>query len=219
MDRSKILPMTLIVTSCLLSSLLTGCSTGGGSQSNTKGSATIDQSSGSATGSDDFSRLKAQLEQQQQQLETMSAEQQSLQEQLKRQQLTLTIRPTVNANAGHAAQGTASTAYIAFLEEESQFTDIEALAAKEVSVIPNREASVTLAVPQQAQFIAVKVGLRYTKKRSQFLVPLASLIADTPLVLNIGACDVNIAEGISPEQVTTFTTKLKYYQQPLVSCS
>ncbi len=219
MDRCKTLPMALIITSGLLSGVLTGCSSDGSTQSGDKTSAIIDKSSMNDKGSDDLSRLKAQLEQQQQQLETMSVEQQALQDQLKRQQLTLTIKPAINANAGRATQGTASTAYVAFLEEESQFTDIEALAAKEISVIPNREASVTLAVPQQAQFIAVKVGLRHTKKRSQFLIPLASLTADKPLAFNIGACDVNIAEGISPEQVTTFTTKLKYYQQPLVSCS
>ncbi|WP_250162809.1 hypothetical protein [Psychrobacter sp. WY6] len=102
------------------------------------------------------------------------------------------------------------------MEEESQFTDIEVLAAKEISIIPNRESSLTVNIPQDARFIAIKVGLRYTKKRSQFLIPLASLNFDTPLAINIGGCDVSITEGVAPP---TFTTKLKYYQQPLVSCS
>lgn len=215
MDRCKI----LIVVGCLLSGVLTGCSADKASQSNTKLSAVADKPLINDKGSDDLSRLKAQLEQQQQQLEAMSSEQQALQKQLKRQQVTLTLKPTANANAGRAAKGTASIAYIAFLEEESQFTDIEALAAKEVNIIPNRETSLTLAIPQDAKFMAVKVGLRYTKKRSQFLIPLTSLTPDTPFALNIGACDVNITDGIDPEKVATSTTKLNYYQQPLVSCS
>ena len=223
MDRCKTLPKTLVVIACLLSGVLTGCSTDKVSQAKTKASVMADtpliSNNSKSNEIDDLSRLKAQLEQQQQQLEIMSTEQQALQKQLKRQQVTLTIKPAINANAGRAAKGTASIAYIAFLEEESQFTDIEALAAKEVSIIPNRETRLTLAIPQDAQFMAVKVGLRYTKKRSQFLIPLASLTPDTPLALNIGACDVNITDGINPEQVTTSTTKLKYYQQPLVNCS
>ncbi|MBH0096208.1 hypothetical protein I6E61_07420 [Psychrobacter sp. NZS113] len=220
------LPTALITTVCLLSGVLTGCSTDRFSQSNDKTSELAGESGIGdkikdmiSSDNDDLQSLKGQLEKQQQQLETMLSEQQALQQQLKRQQITLTIKPSANANAGRATQGTASTAYIAFLEEESEFTDIESLAAKEVSVVPNRESSLTLNIPQNARFIAVKVGLRYTKKRSQFLIPITSLNFDTPLTLNIGACDVSIVEGISPEQAPTFTTKLKYYQQPLVSCS
>jgi predicted component of type VI protein secretion system len=220
------LPTALITTVCLLSGVLTGCSTDRFSQSNDKTSELAGESSIGdkikdmiSSDNDDLQSLKGQLEKQQQQLETMLTEQQALQQQLKRQQVTLTIKPSANANAGRAKQGTASTAYIAFLEEESEFTDIESLAAKEVSVVPNRESNLTLNIPQNARFIAVKVGLRYTKKRSQFLIPITSLNFDTPLTLNIGACDVSIVEGISPEQAPTFTTKLKYYQQPLVSCS
>lgn len=222
------LPMALIATGCLLSGVLAGCSTDKLSKSNDKVSAMAGESpTGDAMSrivdngknSADLQSLKAQLEQQQQQLATMSAEQQALQEKLKRQQITLNINPTANANAGRTKIGTASTAYIAFLEEEGQFTDIEALAAKEVSIIPNRESSLTVNIPQDARFIAIKVGLRYTKKRSQLLIPLASLNFDTPLALNIGACDVSITEGIDPALAPTFTTKLKYYQQPLVSCS
>ncbi|WP_367106013.1 hypothetical protein [uncultured Psychrobacter sp.] len=167
---------------------------------------------------DDLQDLKVQLAQQQQQLEAMSAEQQILQEQLKRQQLTLTIKPTINANAGRSKQGTASTAYIAFLEEEGQFTQLEELAFKEVSIIPNRDSSLTLTVPQEANFIAIKVGLRYTKKRSQLLIPISSIDFDTPLIINVGACDVTLVEGVNPELAPTFTIKLKHYQQPLVSC-
>ena len=220
------LPTALIATACLLSGVLTGCSTDRFSQSTDKASELAGESGIGdkikdiiSSDNDDLQNLKGQLEKQQQQLETMLAEQQALQQQLKRQQVTFTIKPSVNANAGRAKQGTASTAYIAFLEEESEFTDIESLAAKEVSVVPNRESNLTLNIPQDARFIAVKVGLRYTKKRSQFLIPITSLDFDTPLTLNIGACDVSIVEGISPDQAPTFTTKLKYYQQPLVSCS
>lgn len=230
MDRCKTLPIVLIVTGSLLSGVLTGCSTDKASQSSNKMPAMVGESlisndvkniTDSTRNStyDDLENLRVQLERQQQQLEVMSTEQQALQEQLKRQQVTLNIKAAPNANAGRATQGTASIAYVAFLEEESQFTEIEALAAKEISVIPKRETSLTLAIPQDARFIAVKVGLRQTKKRSQFLIPLASLKFDTPLAFNIGACDVNITEGISPELTATFTTKLKYYQQPLISCS
>ncbi|WP_299185282.1 hypothetical protein [uncultured Psychrobacter sp.] len=230
MNKSNILPITLTVAGCLLSGALTGCSTDKLSKPNHNVSALAGESTitgniksfisnGKSSNKDDLQSLKAQLEQQQQQIEHMNTEQQALQEQLKRQQVTLNIKPMVNANAGRTNQGTASIAYIAFLEEESQFTEVEELAAKEVSVIPNRKTSLTLNIPQDARFMAVKVGLRYTKKRSQLLIPLDSLNFDKPLSLNIGACDVNIAEGISSNLASTFTTKLKYYQQPLVSCS
>ena len=228
MNKCMTLPVSLITATCLLSGAIAGCSTDKLSKSNDKVSAlegeppTIDAMShivDNGKNSADLQSLKAQLELQQQQLATMSAEQQALQEKLKRQQITLNIKPTTNANAGRTKVGTASTAYIAFLEEESQFTDIEALAAKEISIIPNRESSLTVNIPQDARFIAIKVGLRYTKKRSQFLIPLASLNFDTPLAINIGGCDVSITEGVDPALAPTFTTKLKYYQQPLVSCS
>ena len=169
--------------------------------------------------SKDLQSLRDQLQQQQQRLEVMNNEQQVLQEQLKRQSITLQIKPAVNANAGRANQGTASTAYIAFLEEESQFAEVEELASKEISVIPNRASELSLTIPQDAKFIAIKVGLRYTKKRSQLLIPLASINFDEPLAVNIGACDINITAGIQPELTPNFMTKLKYYQQPLVSCS
>ena len=218
MDGRMVSPIALIAAGCLLSSMLVGCSTNKLTQSNDNVSVVADKSKQSSA-NDDLQNLKAQLEQQQAQLETMNAEQQALQEQLKRQQITLTIKPTANANAGHASQGTASIAYVAFLESENQFTDVEALAAKEVNIIPNRETSLTLTIPQEARFVAVKVGLRYTKKRSQMLIPLDSFDFDTSLTLNVGACDVNITEGIDPARSPTFTTKLNYYQQPLVSCS
>lgn len=230
MDRCKTLPMASMIIGCLLGGVLTGCSTDRASQSNNKIFAIAGESlisndiknitEGSENSAhDDLRNLRTQLEKQQQQLETMSTEQQALQAQLKRQRITLNIKPAVKSNAGRTEQGTASTAYIAFLEEESQFTEVEDLAAKEVSIIPNRETSLTLHVPQDARFVAIKVGLRYTKKRSQLLIPLDSLNFETPLVLNVGACDVNITGGIDPELAAPFTTKLKYYQQPLVSCS
>lgn len=230
MSRYKTLPMVLLTTGCLLSGLMAGCSTEKLNKVNDKvsalaGNTAVDDhikgiiDKGKSSTNNDLQDLKAQLEEQQQQLKAMNAEQQALQERLKRQQITLNIKPTANANAGRTKIGTASTAYIAFLEEESQFSDIEALATKEISVIPNRDNSLTVNIPQDARFIAVKVGLRYTKKRSQFLIPLESLNFDSPLSLNIGACDVSIVNGIEPELAPTFTTKLKYYQQPLVSCS
>ncbi len=229
MNRCKILSIGLMTAGCLLSGTLAGCSADKLSKTNSKvstlaGESTIADniksiiSNGKNSDNDDLQNLKAQLEKQQQQIENMNTEQQALQEQLRRQQVTLNIKPMANANAGRAKQGTASIAYVAFLEEESQFTEVEKLAAKEVSVIPNRETSLTLNIPQDARFMAVKVGLRYTKKRSQLLIPLNSLNFDKPLVLHIGACDVNIVEGISPKLAPAFTTKLKYYQQPLVSC-
>ncbi|PAT63294.1 hypothetical protein CIK80_12245 [Psychrobacter sp. JB193] len=221
--------MTLVAISCLFSSVLMGCSTDQASQVNSKKSAKVgdslinndvktmtDSSAGRVDG--DLENLRAHVERQQQQLEMMRDEQQALQERLKRQQFALTIKPTANANAGRTKQGTASTAYVAFLEEESQFTETETLAAKEISIIPNRDVSLTLTMPPDTRFIAVKVGLRHTKKRSQFLIPIASLTTDTPLTLSVGACDVTIIDGIDTKLVPAFTTKLKYYQQPLVSC-
>ena len=229
MNICKNLPMTLVAISCLFSSVLMGCSTDQASQVNSKKSAKVgdslinndvktmtDSSAGRVDG--DLENLRAHVERQQQQLETMRDEQQALQERLKRQQFALTIKPTANANAGRTKQGTASTAYVAFLEEESQFTETETLAAKEISIIPNRDVSLTLTMPPDTRFIAVKVGLRHTKKRSQFLIPIASLTTDTPLTLSVGACDVTIIDGIDTKLVPAFTTKLKYYQQPLVSC-
>lgn len=223
---------------CLLGMVLAGCGSDRLSQSNEPISSnkstvlavksetvnglndSIDNiiNSNTARGNDDLQSLKAQLEQQQQRLETMSNEQQALQEQLKRQHINLQILPTANANAGRNKQGTASMAYIAFLEDESQFSEVEEIASKEISIIPNRESSLELSIPQDARFIAIKVGLRYTKKRSQLLIPISSIDFDRPLALNIGACDVNIKEGVTPELAPTFATKLKYYKQPLVSC-
>lgn len=229
MNICKNLPMTLVAISCLFSSVLMGCSTDQASQVNSKKSAKVgdslinndvktmtDSSAGRVDG--DLENLRAHVERQQQQLEMMRDEQQALQERLKRQQFALTIKPTANANAGRTKQGTASTAYVAFLEEESQFTETETLAAKEISIIPSRDVSLTLTMPPDTRFIAVKVGLRHTKKRSQFLIPIASLTTDTPLTLSVGACDVTIIDGIDTKLVPAFTTKLKYYQQPLVSC-
>lgn len=167
----------------------------------------------------DLEKLKAQLEQQQQQLSAMNAEQQALQTQLKRQTISLQILPSADANAGRQKQGTASIAHIAFLEDESQFSELLEMATKEVSVIPSRQTALKLSVPQEARFIAIKVGLRYTKKRSQLLIPISSIDFEKPLTLNVGACDVNIKEGIIPELAPIFAIKLKYYQQPLVGCA
>ncbi len=167
----------------------------------------------------DLEKLKAQLEQQQQQLSAMNAEQQALQTQLKRQTISLQILPSADANAGRQKQGTASIAHIAFLEDESQFSELLEMATKEVSVIPSRQTALKLNVPQEARFIAIKVGLRYTKKRSQLLIPISSIDFEKPLTLNVGACDVNIKEGIIPELAPIFAIKLKYYQQPLVGCA
>ncbi|GAA0315786.1 hypothetical protein [Psychrobacter aestuarii] len=163
--------------------------------------------------------LKAQLAKQQEQLAEMNAQQQALQEKMKQQQVLLKLNPTASANAGRTKVGTASTAYIAFLEEKEQFSELESLAQKEMVLIPKRPSEQTLAIPRDAKFIAVKVGLRYTKKRSQFLIPLDSLDFDTPLEINVGACDVNIVSGIQPNKNTTFEQKLNDYQQPLVRCS
>ncbi|WP_079691252.1 hypothetical protein [Psychrobacter sp. DAB_AL43B] len=172
-----------------------------------------------ANANEDLEKLKAQFAQQQQQLEIMNNEQQALQAQLKRQNLTLQILPSINANAGRYQQGTASIAHIAFLEDESQFVELTELAVKEISIIPSRQTTLKLNIPQDARFIAIKVGLRYTKKRSQLLIPISSIDFEKPLTLNVGACDVNIKEGITPELAPVFATKLKYYQQPLVACS
>jgi hypothetical protein len=222
-----------------ISSVLAGCSLDNLSKSAPKSTATnqvlmmdgkssVDQdgkdvkniiNDNNAGANDDLQSLKSQLQQQQQRLDAINEQQQVLQEQLKRQYINLQVIPTVNANAGRTKQGTASTAYIAFLAEESQFIEIESLASKELSIIPNRESSLQLSVPRDARFIAIKVGLRYTKKRSQLLIPLDSIDFDQPLVINVGACDISIKQGIDAELVPTFTTKLKYYQQPLVSCS
>lgn len=167
---------------------------------------------------EDLKALKEQFKAQQQQLEQMSAEQQALQEQLKRQRMTLQLNPLINANAGVAKQGMASSAMIAFLEEESQFTELEERVIKEITVIPGRSTDTVLNIPLEAKYIAVKVGLRHTKKRSQFLLPLASIDFDNPLALNIGACDVQITAGVLPALTPKFTSKIEYYQQPLVRC-
>lgn len=179
---------------------------------------TVDVNANMSTNTD-LERLKAQLEQQQQQLSAMNAEQQALQTQLKRQTISLQILPSIEANGGRQKQGTASIAHIAFLEDESQFSELVEMATKEVSVIPSRQTALKLNVPQEARFIAIKVGLRYTKKRSQLLIPLSSIDFEKPLTLNVGACDVNIKEGIIPELAPIFASKLKYYQQPLVGCA
>ncbi|WP_352310064.1 hypothetical protein [Psychrobacter sp. W2-37-MNA-CIBAN-0211] len=229
------LSIAAVALGWVLTTTLSGCSLSGASKSdstvsvlagksgNNNEASVIDSmkdviSHKSTAMNEDLQNLKAQLEQQQQRLESMNDEQKALQEQLKRQSITLQILPAANANAGRAKQGTASTAYIGFLEEENQFAEVEERAAKEVSVIPNRATSLKLSIPQDAQFIAIKVGLRHTQKRSQVLIPLDSIDFDQALVLNVGACDINIKEGVDPELVPDFTTKLKYYQQPLVSC-
>lgn len=227
----KALSIVELALFCALSAALSGCSSDRFSQSDNMTAATSANESAinddmkniinkdKSDGNADLQYLKTQLEEQQQRLEAMSSEQQALQDQLKRQTINLKIKPAVNANAGRAKQGTASTAYVAFLEEESQFTEVEILASKEISIIPNRESNIKLSIPQDSQFIAIKVGLRYTQKRSQLLIPLSSIDFDKSLILNIGACDINIIEGINPDLAPAFTTKLKYYQQPLVSCS
>ena len=228
------LPIVKVLSCCLLSTTLSGCNSDISKKSTdqlTSNSATAivekpssmdsmsqiiaDNKTNSSTNLED---LKAQLEQQKQRLEEMSDKQQILQEKLKRQQFSINIRPMENANAGRTKQGAASIAYIAFLENETQFAELEDLISKEISIIPNRESNSVLNIPQDARFIAIKVGLRYTKKRSQFLIPVNSLNFETPLTLNIGSCDVNITEGIDPELTPTVAIKLKYYQQPLVSC-
>lgn len=170
------------------------------------------------SGTDDLSLLKAQLEEQQKRLEMMDEEQRNLKEQLKRQQVKLRIKPSLNANAGRTTQATASRAYIAFFEDESQYPDIQEIAIKQLSIIPNREVELTLSIPQDAKFIGIKVDLRYTKKRSQFLIPISSIDFDNEMLINIGACDVMIAAGLKPELTLSFTDKLKSYQQPLVKC-
>lgn len=177
-----------------------------------------ERSQNSDSVNDEFQDLKAQLAEQQQQLAIMSSEQKILQEQLKRQSITLTIIPTAHANAGRTGQGTASIAYVAFLEEDKQFTETEERALKEITIIPNRENSSTLSIPQEARFIAIKVGLRYTKKRSQLLIPIESIDFEMPLTISIGACDINIKSGVNPESSPSFVAKLKEYQQPLVNC-
>lgn len=163
--------------------------------------------------------LKAQLAKQQEQLAQMTEQQQALQEKMKQQQITIALNPLATANAGRGTTGTASTVYIAFLEDQEQFAELESLAQKELVLIPKRSTEQILNIPSDAKFIAVKVGLRYTKKRSQFLIPLQNLDFDTPLTVNVGACDVNIESGISLEPGTPFKQKLNNYQQPLVRCS
>lgn len=172
----------------------------------------------SPASSDEMRALQSELASQQERLEQLKIAQQALQDKLKKQHLTLQLNPLVNANAGLTKQGMASSASVAFLEDESQFTDIEARTAKEVALIPGRSAEVTLNLPQEATYLAIKVGLRHTQKRSQFLLPLTSINFDSPLALTIGACDVQITAGIDPTLTPTFTSKLEYYQQPLVRC-
>lgn len=235
MDNGMKVSITKVAVCCALTTALFGCnSVGETNQPEFTASSTIEtvtdsikkmvsdnseQVNNNAQVNDDLQLLRAQLQEQQQQLKTMNDEQKALQELLKRQNINLEIFANKEANGGRTQQGTASTAYIAFLEEERQFTEIEEMAVKELTIIPDRQSNLKLNIPQEAQFIAIKVGLRYTKKRSQLLIPISSLDFDKPLALNIGACDINIEEGILPELAPTFTTKLKYYQQPLVSCS
>lgn len=182
-----------------------------------------------ASVNDDLATLKSQLEEQQaliqtmdqtqqDRIETMLIEQKILQEQLKRQKIAIHLTPMRDANAGRGQAATASIAYFAALDDESQFSELQSLASKEVNVIPSRDVDLTLTLPDDAKFVAIKVNLRYTKKRSQFLIPISSLNFDEPLSLTVGACDVSIDSGLEPELAPTFTTKLKYYQQPLVSC-
>ena len=228
----------IAVTCCVLLGTLSGCSLDRSSQSNAslpaqqpstmtpqasakeviKERADDSVSGNKVSNNKDLQDLKAQLAKQQQQLEIMNSEQQALQEQLKRQSLDLQIIPTATANAGRTKVGTASTAYIAFLEDASQFADAEELFSKEISVIPNRKSTTKLSIPQETRFIAIKVELRYTKKRSQLLIPIDSIDFDKPLAINIGACDINIESGVDPKLSAEYVNKLKYYQQPIASC-
>lgn len=226
MNQAKRLAGAIAIMSALSGVMLVGCSakpevTATG-EAPSDGASTLAGSLKNIIADSDskaeLAALKAQLKMQQQRLEAMSEEQQFLQEALKRQRITVEVHPLADANAGRSNSATASTAYIAFLENKEQLADIEALASKEFSVIPNRQNNVTLSIPQGMDFIAIKLNLRYTKKRSQFVIPLSSLDFDTPLTLNIGACDVNITSGVNPELAPDFTQKLNYYQQPLVSC-
>lgn len=224
MDRCMKLSIVAVIC-CTIIGALSGCSTDRLNQ--TSAGLPVPQSSSASAkadikervnGSHDLQDLKAQLAKQQQQLEIMNSEQQALQAQLKRQYIELQIIPTARANAGRTKIGTASIAHIAFLETESQFVDTEEMSSKEISIIPKRVSTTRLSIPQDVRFIAIKVGLRYTQKRSQLFIPISSLDFDKPLAINIGACDVNITSGIDPELSHDYVSKLKYYQQPLVSC-
>lgn len=190
-------------------------------QTNETSSTTIDKIKNLVGAGEDteLQALKAQLAEQQEQLAQMTAQQQALQDKMKQSQVTVKLNPLATANAGRGTTGTASTVYIAFLEDQEQFAELESLAQKELVLIPKRSTEQTLSIPSDAKFIAVKVGLRYTKKRSQFLIPVQNLNFDTPLTVNVGACDVNIETGISLEPSTPLKQKLNDYQQPLVRCS
>ena len=95
---------------------------------------------------------------------------------------------------------------------------MKSLATKEYSIIPNRNLEASLSLPEDAKYIAIKIDLRYTKKRSQFLIPIESIDFKTPISIAIGACDAAISSGIKPEQSAIYKKKLEFYQTPLVSC-
>lgn len=214
---------------CMAAVTLVGCSTSGvdsGQKPSALSSimAMVGHDKGESV-KDDLETLKSQLEEQQALIQSMDETQQAridemriLQAQLKRQKVAIHITPMSDANAGRGRVATASTAYIATLEDDSQFSELQSLASKEASVIPSREVDMSVTLPEEAKFIAIKINLRYTKKRSQFLIPVSSLSFDEPLSLTVGACDVSIDSGLDPELAPDFMTKLKYYQQPLVSC-
>lgn len=168
--------------------------------------------------SSDVEALRLQLEQQKVMLNDMSEQQRLLKEQIKRQQLQMTVIPLHTANAGHGKEGTASIAYIAALTDKRDFADLQSLALKEISLIPNRPISFSIPVSEDTKYIAVKIDLRYTKKRSQFLIPMQSISFEEPLSLIVGACDSKIESGIKPEDTPDYSNKLQYYLLPLVEC-
>lgn len=198
--------------------LLVGCM-GNGSDESSSVSDSITSLINAKDGSqEEITKLKSDLESQQALIEDVLQEQQKLKEQLKRSKINIHINPDWNLNAGRSNQATASTIYVATLEDKSQFSEVRDLAIKEVSLIPGRSSDFNINLTDDINFIAINIDLRYTKKRSQFLIPLSHINFDEPLSINIGACDANISSGIDLSLNSEFSTKLKYYQQPLVSC-
>lgn len=167
---------------------------------------------------DELVRLQSELEFQQELIQDVLQEQQKLKEQLKRSKINIRVQSDKALNAGRGNQGTASTLYVALLEDKTQFAELQDLAAKETTLIPGRVNEFNVSISEDTRYLALKIDLRYTKKRSQFLIPLDNINFDEPLQLDIGACDASISSGLDLTVDNELSEKLKYYQQPLVRC-
>lgn len=202
----------------MFSVLLVGCIGNGSDKTEDTSDSISSLITNKKNNQEELTRLQSELESQQALIQDVLQEQQKLKEQLKRSKINIRVQPDKALNAGKGNQGNASTLYVALLEDKTQFAEIQDLATKETTLIPGRPNEFNVNISEDTRYLALKIDLRYTKKRSQFLIPLDNINFNEPLLLNIGACDASISSGLDLTNNNEFSQKLKYYQQPLVSC-